>query len=355
MLRTNLLASTLRALGTIRYRGLFATLMGLIVIAGAMACGDDDSDSQTDTGEPATQQTEAATATQNDPTATVGPGTRTVQHALGETEIPAEPQRIVALGEEFMLADLLDLAVQPIASTASGTGATFIGLDGYDLNGIQPLSNSEPDLEGLVALQPDLIITWDLTIESVGGIEILSQVAPTVAIAIQPDFKQTYRDLAAVFAKEAQAEARIAEYEDAAMAAGGSLDAANRTVSVATVYPGASITVYVDGAIDLPQALLDMGFSLVPGAEVFPPTRSNGRAELSLEQVDVLAGEDIVMLQSSAIDGEDEALAQVTASAAWQLLPAVEGGRVHTVDRFGHLGLAGRIALIGELESMLDR
>lgn len=34
--------------------------------------------------------------------------TRTIEHTFGTTEIPTNPQRVIALGEEGMLADLLD-------------------------------------------------------------------------------------------------------------------------------------------------------------------------------------------------------------------------------------------------------
>ena len=86
-----------------------------------------------------------------------------------------------------------------------------------------------------------------------------------------------------------------------------------------------------------------------------PPTRSSARASISLEQVQLLAGDDLVLLQSSAIEGEDAAVAEVAASPTWALIPAQAAGRVHTVDRFGHTGLAGRIRLIGELTTTLAR
>lgn len=337
---------TLEPILDITRRKLLAAIPGLVVLAGGVSCGDDDDGDDTT---PTAGPTRTATATPE------GPSTRIVKHALGETEIPAEPKRIVALGEEFMLADLLDLGVQPIASTASGSNGTFIGLESHDLSDIEPIAGFELDLEALAALQPDLIVIWESGVESAGGAATLSQIAPFVAITLSPDFRTTYSDIAAIFGQEARATERVAEYNDAAKKAGESLDAANRTVSVATIYPGGSITVYVDGPIDLPQALLDIGFALVPDAAAFPPTRSSGRAELSLEQVQLLAGDDLLLLQSSAIEGEDAAVAQVTGSATWALIPAQAASRVHTVDRFGHPGLAGRIRLIGELEAELAR
>jgi ABC-type Fe3+-hydroxamate transport system substrate-binding protein len=42
--------------------------------------------------------------------------TRTIEHTFGTTEIPAAPQRVIALGEEGLLADLLDAGITPLAS-----------------------------------------------------------------------------------------------------------------------------------------------------------------------------------------------------------------------------------------------
>ena len=42
--------------------------------------------------------------------------TRTIEHTFGITEIPKNPERVIALGVEGMLADLLDIGIQPVMS-----------------------------------------------------------------------------------------------------------------------------------------------------------------------------------------------------------------------------------------------
>lgn len=79
-----------------------------------------------------------------------------------------------------MLADLLDLGVRPVASTASA-GEMFVGLERFDVLDIRPLSNTETDLEGLIALKPDMLLAYTVVAQAI-GIDVLNQIAPTVAI-----------------------------------------------------------------------------------------------------------------------------------------------------------------------------
>ena len=46
-------------------------------------------------------------------------------------------------------------------------------------------------------------------------------------------------------------------------------------------------------------------------------------------------------------------LAEMEEDPLWQQLPAVESGNVHTVDRLGYPGIAGRIRLVGDLVEIL--
>jgi iron complex transport system substrate-binding protein len=283
-------------------------------------------------------------------TATPETVVRSVETPLGVVEVPVDPQRVIVLGEEFMLADVLDLGIRPIASTSSIAGA-FLGMGRFDVQDIEMLSNTELDVERVLALQPDLMLVYTFLAEAI-GFDVLSQIAPTVAVDAG-DFRAVYLTLAAALGKEDIAVARLAEYDAAANAAGLALNASSRGASVISIYPGASIAVWVGGPVDLPQALLDMGFHLNPDATTLPPTGSQNRAYISLEELGVLAGDDLMMLQSSAIEGEDTSVSDVTTSEVWQLIPAVAAGRVHVVDRFGYPGVPGRLALIDELRTLL--
>ena len=355
-------------------RGLVGTGAALSLSGLLAACGGDDDEDDTNpaaTPEPAGEPEATATsepeteptttpASEAEPTATTAPemtataeaATRSVDTPFGPVEVPANPQRVVALGEEFMLAELLDLGVTPIASTSSLPDG-FYALDEFDTDEIERLSNTEPDIERVVALQPDMLITYMGFAES-AGIDLLTQLAPTVAID-SSDYRDAYTSIAAAFGLEARAAERLAEYDSTAEEYGEELGAGERTASVATIYPGATdITLWLGGSADLPQALLDMGFALEPNTDMLEPTGSLNRAFISLEQVDLLAGGDLFMMQSANVEGESETLAELTATDLWQRIPAVEAGRVHIFDRLGYPGVAGRIRILDDIRTALS-
>jgi iron complex transport system substrate-binding protein len=114
---------------------------------------------------------------------TAAPETWTVKHALGETEVPRNPQRIATLQDHTLLLPLLELGVRPVASAGRYTRdgkPHFRGTDGYDTSGIEFLGPFlEPSFEALVAVAPDLIIAAPV---HAPHYELLSAIAPTVVV-----------------------------------------------------------------------------------------------------------------------------------------------------------------------------
>jgi iron complex transport system substrate-binding protein len=187
---------------------------------------------------------------------------RTVSHAFGKTEVPRDPERVLALGQEDMLADLLSIGVKPVASL-SNLADSFPGLAPEETEGIEPiLATGEVSLEQFTALSPDLIVGHDFFVEQ-AGYEELSRIAPTVAVAAE-DTTAAYFQTLAVFGEEETARRRVEEFEDRLRTAGEELGAGGRTVSLATVYPGPSLAAWVDGPTPVPKLVLDLGFRLAP-------------------------------------------------------------------------------------------
>ncbi|PSN12061.1 iron-siderophore ABC transporter substrate-binding protein, partial [filamentous cyanobacterium CCP5] len=115
-------------------------------------------------------------------------GCRNVSHALGTTEVCGDPEKIVVLGSHS-LDLLLSLGEQP---AALGTAISFHTGEVFDQPGeqipylgpfitTQPVyvgDRSQPSLEVITQLQPDLIVG-----EAGGNSEVyglLSQIAPTL-------------------------------------------------------------------------------------------------------------------------------------------------------------------------------
>jgi iron complex transport system substrate-binding protein len=101
--------------------------------------------------------------------------TRTYKHLKGETEIPVQPQRVVSL---FHLGELMAVGVRPVGATPHILANPLIG-DTSDITNI----GNPPDLEKILLLEPDLIVTTEPFAEVVeGGYEALSQIAPTIVV-----------------------------------------------------------------------------------------------------------------------------------------------------------------------------
>lgn len=110
---------------------------------------------------------------------------RTVEHAMGSTELPGRPERIVAVTGQMDLDTLLALDYAPVAAGRNGGGndSRFIEYQqkeiselGADVEGFR--FRPEPDIEQIATFEPDLILGHKGWLEPV--YDQLSGVAPTV-------------------------------------------------------------------------------------------------------------------------------------------------------------------------------
>lgn len=108
-------------------------------------------------------------------------GSRTVRHAMGESDVPTAPERIVALTGQMDLDALLALGLQPIAAGANFENDREVNpWSAGDLQGGAEVFKyrPEPNVEQIAAFEPDLILGHEGWLEPV--YDKLSEVAPTV-------------------------------------------------------------------------------------------------------------------------------------------------------------------------------
>ncbi len=284
-------------------------------------------------------------ACSNGDTATSDP----VPTSVSASVEPAE--RILALGEEPVLADLLALGVRPIASSANVViDGRFVGLGDLDSDGIEALVSTEPNLEQLASIDADVVVATEFVVDRLGR-NVLEGLGRLVVIP-DGDPEVQVRALADAFDRHAEADDLLAELDDAVAEGRSALGDANLAVSVATVYPGPTVAAWVDGPVDIPDTLLAMGVTLRPGSGDVAGAEG-GRVFLSEEQLGLLDADAIVALQSDHVDGEAEAVRDIAQDPLWSRLPAVAANRVITIDRLGYFGIAGRIRLVGDLVEAL--
>jgi ABC-type Fe3+-hydroxamate transport system substrate-binding protein len=121
--------------------------------------------------------------------------------------------RLLALGEEPVLADMLALGIRPIASTANVVvDGGFVGLDGVDVEGIEPLLSTEPNIEHLASLRPEVVVASEFVVDYLGR-EVLEGLGSLVVVPDDPEARVLA--LGDAFDRRAEAEALVAELDDA--------------------------------------------------------------------------------------------------------------------------------------------
>ena len=249
---------------------------------------------------------------------------RTVEHARGSTEIPAEPERVVVL-DTGELDSLVALGVTPVGAVTTDVATGFLSYLQEPAEGVEKVGTiAEPNLEAIAALQPDLILSNE--VRHADLYDELSQIAPTVFAADLGDtWKENFFLAAEALGMEEEAETVMDDYEQAAADLGSSLGDAEDTVVSPVRFVGGTIRVYSEKSF-IGTVMADIGLPLVDLPEGESPTF----AALSPEQV-TQADADVVLYSSyGATDESGEE--GVLGGPLWPRLSAVQEGRAIAVE-----------------------
>lgn len=136
----------------------------------------------------------------------------TVKHAMGETPIPKTPQRVVILTNEGTEA-LLALGIKPVGAVKSWVGDPWYDHIKADMQGAKNVgTESQPNIEEIAALKPDLIIGNKMRIEKI--YDQLSKIAPTVYSAeLRGDWKINFKLYAEAVNKKAEGDKILADFD----------------------------------------------------------------------------------------------------------------------------------------------
>lgn len=256
---------------------------------------------------------------------------------------------VLALGEEFLLADLLSLGITPVASTATVADEGWQGMDEFDTERIEILPNTEANFEQLAALDVDTVIALQYVVDQV-GMEKLSALGEVI-VAPTGSTPDDLAELGELVGREDAADQLIADLDAATEAAAGSA-ADGCEVSLATIYSGPTLATWIAAPNNVAVALEDMGCTLSPSTEDGDPDGA-GRIYLSEENIGMLSAPEMILLQTDTVPGEDDAVAEIEDDPLWQQLPAVEDDQVTTIDRLGYPGAAGLIRLYDDLAGIV--
>jgi iron complex transport system substrate-binding protein len=251
---------------------------------------------------------------------------REVEHAMGVTEVPDDPQRVVVLTNEGTEA-LLALGVTPVGAANSWNGDPWWDHIAEAMGDATPVgTESAVNLELVAALEPDLILGNAQRHEEI--YPQLSNIAPTVlSQELRGDWKINFRLYADALGLEEEGAEVIAGYDRAVEELGAALGPAlEEEVSVIRFLPGQIRIYQLDSFSGV--LLQDLGFDRPEIQNVEDFAIFTGK-----ESIPDMDGDRIFHFTYDTGDGEGDALAgDVLSDPLWMSLSAVEAGLVHAVS-----------------------
>ncbi|MGP7817313.1 ABC transporter substrate-binding protein [Niallia sp. 01092] len=137
---------------------------------------------------------------------------REIKHAMGTTKIKGTPKRIVTLYQGATDVAVA-LGVKPVGVVESWVQQPVYNYLRKDLEGVQQVGlETQPNLEEIAKLKPDLIIASKLRHEKV--YEQLSQIAPTVTHDTVFKFKETVDLMGKAMNKEKEANQLLVDWDN---------------------------------------------------------------------------------------------------------------------------------------------
>ena len=278
---------------------------------------------------------------------------RTVDHAMGRTEVKTKPKRVVALDTSFV--DATFVLGTPVVGytdyrTINGKLPDYLGDErtkyGAEAESVGTLA--EPNLEKIAALKPDLIISAKVRHEKLYS--QLSKIAPTVmAQTTGPTWKDNIRLEAKALGQEALAEKEITSYEAAAKTVGTAINAKAN-------HPTISVLRFLDGPTRLYQNASFSGIVLKDAGLQRPKSQDvNGfAAEISAERIKD-ADADAIFVATYADDKglSAKTAGQFKANPLWKpLAPKVH--EVPDLTWMTAVGLQGAWAILTDLTTTFD-
>lgn len=275
-----------------------------------------------------------------------------IRHAMGESEVPAKPLRVVTLdmGE---LDAALTLGIKPVGSVTIFDDGSFPAYLGDKTAGIEPVGTiSSPNLEKIAALKPDLILSSKNRDEE--RYELLSQIAPTVfAERLGDAWINNFLLFADALGEKEQGEAKVAAYQQR-------LAELNSKLSVEGDVPVVSMVRFMKGGQVRKYHNASFIGTILTGAQLGrPESQTLGDkvwTEVNKETLSAVDG-DVIFYGIYGADDESS-LADYEQDPLWQQLGAIKNNKIYRVDDdywFTSIGLIAANLVIDDLEQHLLR
>ncbi|MGF1567347.1 MAG: ABC transporter substrate-binding protein [Nodosilinea sp.] len=259
---------------------------------------------------------------------------RSIQHALGETCVPAQPQRIATLSD-VDLVSVIALGLQPIATVFYTSPNDVPAYLQGKVNGVQVLgTHDQPNIERMLKFKPDLIIGLSYSVEPIYS--LLSRIAPTIAGEWQgtSSWRDHFNFVAKVLDKPAEVQQVWDHYDQRiqALKVALKMDATHPDhlplkISVFHICCG---SLHVDTKNSFNGSILaDVGFQRPASQDMVAEGGLRFISEEFIPEIDA----DVLFIPTDNQDQDsNQKLAELKQSPLWQQLKVVQRGRVYAVD-----------------------
>lgn len=263
---------------------------------------------------------------------------RQIEHAAGVTCIPEKVQRLVTL-DDASFQNAIALGIQPVGSVISDY-SSYLHNKFVHVKNIG--NNSEPNLESILALNPDLILGFDYRQYIY---DIASKIAPTVLLTFEHSgqWKEVFNNISVALGKRKTAQQVMENYyrrlEEFKQQIGN--DLSKIKVSVVRVYP-TNINLYLldsfcgtvlqDAGLSRPES---QNFTAPQAKKLFgnPIQMSIGNELIEKADGDVIF---IWTAENSTQENQTakKKLDQLNSNPLWQNLKAVQNNKVYLVPDY---------------------
>lgn len=333
-------------------------IVGILTITALvmMGCGAGGKKTENGALDSQTEQTETSETTEETVAETEVPeaaqgGTITVTDARGDVEIPANPEKIVDISGN---SDILYLLGYSVIGTANSDAYDYTKFPAYledilkDASILGYSMQDTMDVEGMIALEPDLIIMSSVQEKMY---DQLSEIAPTVMLSLaQTDWKEDVSSVASVMQKTKEAEDWLNSYKDKAAETG---EAVKETYGEDTTYlsflaSGGQIYIFDKAGIG---SILyeDMGLA-----------RPEGLPEQEDMSLPVVTYEGLASIDADYIFaiGTEEDLANLNESSIWNSMEAVKNGNIIELPSSPYFNQGyssiGRLQFLDEITGLME-
>ncbi|MFZ5826131.1 MAG: ABC transporter substrate-binding protein [Bacillota bacterium] len=260
------------------------------------------------------------------------PEFRTVKHFRGETKVPANPQRIVVL-DTGELDSMVALGIKPVGAVTVFQDGGFQAYLADKLDGVQKVGTvTQPNLEAIAALKPDLIISSELRHKAI--YDKLSQIAPTVFTeTVGVAWRENFKAHADFVNKSAEAEKIMADYYKR-------MDEFKKKIGPnppkVSIIRGLSdhVRIYMNASF-IGTVMQDAG---LPRPEIQNQNKFMEKA--TEERIPDLDGDIMFFTQYRPANGGETMVAKLQQHALWSQLNVVKQGKVYEMpDDYWMIGI----------------